>query len=307
MRPNLSWRGLPPACEARLQSPRMSNVRRRQPMQSHHKFAAHYGLMFIISFFACDLAIADAIIPYMVVPWGQVFLLPLVICLEAVVLWRFLHASFKSNLFQSFITNLVSTALGAVSYILASGFLNGVVFEWWFKGGFSKESIRSAIISFGLAVVLWIISWTSESVVIAQLRKKTISKSILIASAWANVLTYVLLLVIAVSFGRAPSSNIEDSIDYSRTSNNVASTIQQDPAYPMVGFWKASCSNDFGLAIEAAKDGKYSIVFCGPGACGRRDRFPAIDIQRDPHYRILDANTIEELPAKTKLFRCLPP
>ena len=276
-------------------------------MQSLRRFAAQPGLILAIGFCACDPAMADAIIPYMVVPWGQVFLLPLVICLEAVVLRQFLRGSFKSNLFQSFIANLVSTALGAASYTLASGFLNSVVFEWWFKGGFSEESIRSALISLGFAVVLWIISWTSESVVIAKLRKETIAKSILIASAWANVLTYVLLLAIAVWFGRDPSSNVEDSIDRSRTSHNVASTIQQDTAYPMAGFWKNSCSNDFGLAIEAAGDGKYSIMFCGPGACDRRDQSPAIDLQRDPHYRIQDANTIIELPAGSKLFRCPPP
>jgi hypothetical protein len=271
------------------------------------KFSMQLGLILATALFACKPAMADAIIPYMVVPWGQAFLLPLVILLEAFVLRKFLRTSFKSNLFQAFIANLVSTALGAAIFYAASGLLNSVVFEWWFKGGFSKESIRSALISLGFAGVLWTISWTAESLVIARLRKEAISKSILIASAWANVLTYALLLALAVWFGRDPSVNVEDRIDRARTSYNVASTIPKNQAYPMAGFWKNDCANDFGMAIEAAVDGKYTIIFCGPGACGRRDQSPAIDLQSDSHYRALDDNTIEALPEKSRLFRCQTP
>jgi hypothetical protein len=268
------------------------------------KLLIQLGLFLATALFTFKPAMADAIIPYMVVPWGQAFLLPLVIFLEALVLWKYLRGSFKSNLFQAFIANLVSTALGAASFVLVSGFLNSVVFEWWFKGGFSTESIRSALISLGFAGVLWIISWTSESFVIARLRKETISKLILVTSAWANVLTYALLLALALWFGRDNSTNVEDSIDRTRTSHNVASTIPKDLTHPMAGFWKNDCANDFGLAVEAAGDGKYTITFCGPGACGRRDHSSAIDLQHDSHYRVLDANTIEELPEKSKLFRC---
>lgn len=276
-------------------------------MQNSRTFALRLGWIAIIAFCVCDSAQADAIIPYMVVPWGQVFLLPLVISLEAIVLWKLLRGSFKSNLFQSLIANIVSTVLGAFSYVLVSGFFGNVVFEWWFKGGFSEESIRGALISFGLAVVLWIISLVSEAFVIGRLREITISKPILVASAVANTLTYVLLLTMAFWFGREHHVNVEDHIDRSRTSQNVASTIHHDPAYPMAGFWKNNCADDFGLAIEAAGNGNYSIMFCGPGACGRRDKSPTIDLRRDKRYRIIDTNTIEELPAGSKLLRCATP
>jgi hypothetical protein len=276
-------------------------------MPSSHRFSTRFYPVLSVALFACDSAMADAIIPYMVVPWGQLLLLPLVIVLEAFVLQKVLRGRFRANLFQSFIANLVSTALGAISFALASEFLNSIVFNWWFKGGFSEESVRSAVISLGFAVVLWAISWISESAVIAKLRKEPISKSVLTACAWANVITYALLLAFAVWFGQDPSSNVDDHIDRSRTSRNVASTIQNDPAYPMAGFWKKDCANDFGLAIEAAGNGRYSILFCGPGACDKRDQSTAIDFERDSHYRILDPNTIEELPENSKLLRCPTP
>ena len=49
---------------------------------------------------------ADAMIPYMVVPWGQVFLLPLVIIVEGAVLRAFLGGGVVAVMLQSLIANV---------------------------------------------------------------------------------------------------------------------------------------------------------------------------------------------------------
>lgn len=140
---------------------------------------------------------ADAIIPYMVVPWGQVFLLPLVVLVESVILYRLAGGRFLSATFQSLIANVVSTALGAALYVLTMPLLADHLFEWWFKGELGSEAIRNASIALGFAVVLWGISWASETTIVARLRRITF-KTIGPAMAWANLLTYLMLVGLAL-------------------------------------------------------------------------------------------------------------
>lgn len=69
-----------------------------------------------------------------------------------------------------------------------------------------------------------------------------------------------------------------------------------DSAKDFTGFWKTNCEDAFGLQIKHfGPDGKYSIVFCGPGGCGD----PANDgrktfITKDPHYQVIGDDELKE-------------
>jgi hypothetical protein len=141
---------------------------------------------------------ANAIVPYMVVPWGQVFLLPLVILIEGAILYKLAGNRVMVAMFQSFLANIVSTVIGAALYFAIMPLVGRHLFEWWFKGGFASEAIRNAGIALCFAVALWTISWVSETLVIARLRKTTF-KGIAPTIAWANVVTYVLLLALSLA------------------------------------------------------------------------------------------------------------
>jgi hypothetical protein len=71
---------------------------------------------------------------------------------------------------------------------------------------------------------------------------------------------------------------------------------EPDSSKDFTGFWKTDCENAFGLQIKHfGPDGKYSIVFCGPGGCGDpetegRKTF----IAKDPHYRVISENELTE-------------
>ncbi|MEK7234460.1 MAG: hypothetical protein AAB268_11635, partial [Elusimicrobiota bacterium] len=88
---------------------------------------------------------ANAIIPYMIVPWGQVFLLPLVIIIEGVILQRLLGGKLRSILFQSFAANLLSTALGAALYFATMPLVGNRLFDWWSSGGFSAKPYSTTV------------------------------------------------------------------------------------------------------------------------------------------------------------------
>lgn len=250
--------------------------------------------LWIISLVCIPLqAHADAIIPYMVVPWGQVFLLPLVILIEALILRSLLHEKFRTSLNQSFIANLASTFFGVVLYILTMPLFGNLLFEWSFKGGFSTETIRNAFIAFAFAIVLWTISWLSEKTVIFRMRKTSSMKDVSFSCAVANLVSYALLLTLALWFGKA-STSVEAHVDLKRNSGNIESFLKPDNKFPYIGFWKTDCIDDFGLAIEATSDGKYTVAFCGPGGCDRIDKLPHTTLTGDSNYRIIDKNTIAQ-------------
>jgi len=64
--------------------------------------------------------------------------------------------------------------------------------------------------------------------------------------------------------------------------------------HPLGGFWKKNKNHEHGLAIGPAEDEKYFISFCGPGGCFEKGAYRQNStVVGDPHYRILDENTIE--------------
>jgi hypothetical protein len=70
---------------------------------------------------------------------------------------------------------------------------------------------------------------------------------------------------------------------------------EPDPSKNFTGFWKENCEEAFGLQIMPyGKDGKYSVIFCGPGGCGKqgadgRNTF----ITKDPNYEVVSESEIK--------------
>lgn len=159
-------------------------------------------IKFLCSFIVIILCIpeearADAIIPYMAVPWGQLFLLPLVITIEGVILRMLSGGSVLSAFFQSFVGNIVSTALGAAIYLATIPHIYDQVFTWWFKGGFASEALRNACIALAFALILYVISWISETIIISRMRKVKF-KELAFPCAITNLATYILLMFLAI-------------------------------------------------------------------------------------------------------------
>jgi hypothetical protein len=252
---------------------------------------------------------ADAMIPYMVVPWGQVFLLPIVIFVEGYILRKILGGKFYSALIQSCIANIASTILGVALYFITMPLIGEGLFYWWFKGGFSSEAVRNACIAILFAAVLWVVSWLSEMLVIAHMRKTSSDMKIVRAAAIANLATYSLLLTLAIWFGKGESEALGlENVDVTRNSSNIESLLTQDKKLPFVGYWRTECANNFGLAIEAMNDGKSTVAFCGPGGCDSSKSLVHTTLINDPRYRIIDQNTIsKESYSGTDIYhRCAP-
>jgi hypothetical protein len=74
----------------------------------------------------------------------------------------------------------------------------------------------------------------------------------------------------------------------------VISKLHPTQQKPFIGFWKGNSYEQFGVAITDAGNGLYSISFCGPGGCFEPGEWtPNTTIINDPHYRIINDDTIE--------------
>jgi hypothetical protein len=144
---------------------------------------------------------ADALIPFMVVPWGQVVLLPLVVIVEGAILRVLLPGSWGAAMLQSLGANAASTLVGVALYVGCMFFVGNVLYSWWFMGRLGTSGLRAGLISISFAVFLYAISWKIESVVIARMRKVTLAV-VSKPCAVANAVTYGILLSLAVMVGR---------------------------------------------------------------------------------------------------------
>ena len=104
----------------------------------------------------------------------------------------------------------------------------------------------------------------------------------------------------AIDYGTAPTP-----APY-KTVADIRKKIAEDdyPGEPdlsknFTGFWKEDCDQAFGLQIMPhGTDGKYSIVFCGPGGCGDPDREGRITfITKDRDYDVVSESEIRERSA----------
>lgn len=85
-----------------------------------------------------------------------------------------------------------------------------------------------------------------------------------------------------------------DTDDPGKDSSNIESMLHYDDRYPWVGFWKSNCSNTFGLAIDKAENGYYSVSFCGPSGCFKPGSYrPNTSLEDDDHYKLINNDTIE--------------
>lgn len=85
-----------------------------------------------------------------------------------------------------------------------------------------------------------------------------------------------------------------NSPDSSRNSANASQFLSRASGYPLTGFWKGSCSLDYGLLIEPTKVvSVYSVSLCGVRGCYRPGKsHPNSTISNDPKYHVVDSNTI---------------
>lgn len=60
------------------------------------------------------------------------------------------------------------------------------------------------------------------------------------------------------------------------------------------GFWKANCTDAFGVQVKKQAGNLFSVSFCGPGGCFAPGEWkPNTPIVGDPSYRVINATTIE--------------
>lgn len=69
---------------------------------------------------------------------------------------------------------------------------------------------------------------------------------------------------------------------------------EPDPSKDFTGFWKDNCEDAWGVSIEHhGSDGKYSIVFCGPGGCGDPGEGRLTYITKDPRFQVVSEDEIK--------------
>jgi hypothetical protein len=97
--------------------------------------------------------------------------------------------------------------------------------------------------------------------------------------------------------------------DLETTSYTIQSELHPDPALPYIGFWKADCEDDFGIAIQRAAAGAYFVRFCGPGGCFGKTPFTRTSFVNDARYRILGRDTIgvRIVPGRQRTLKDLSP
>jgi hypothetical protein len=70
----------------------------------------------------------------------------------------------------------------------------------------------------------------------------------------------------------------------------------RDAAKDFSGFWKTNCEDPFGLQIKHYGDeGKYSIVFCGPGGCGDPVEGRPTFISGDKRYQVVSESELIQI------------
>ncbi len=67
----------------------------------------------------------------------------------------------------------------------------------------------------------------------------------------------------------------------------------RDSTKDFTGFWKEECNQAFGLQImHQGSEGKYSIVFCGPGGCGDPSTSRLTFISGDKQYEVVSEDEL---------------
>jgi len=165
----------------------------RYSVKRNYILAAIYFSCFVLTM--PTLVWADALIPYLVVPLGEVLLFPLVVIIETLFVWILLEMPFWGALWRTFIANLASTAFGAILYFISMPLIGNPLWDVWTK----YKTAAAILISLSFAIILCIISWLIESVVVASLMRDTEKRRIYITYLKANICSYALLWLLSLA------------------------------------------------------------------------------------------------------------
>lgn len=171
------------------------------------------------------------------------------------------------------------------------------------------SGVVSSVVFIGLILAVGVLAylvltlvgiWRSAGKYAGPLLWKYSARGVVVIVALLNIASIVII-------GMQMSVDTHDS---DRDSCNIESRLKTAPGYPYTGFWKSSCTDNFGLAIEPHEAGVYSVSFCGPGGCFKPGTYrPNTKIDGDSHYRIVDAKTIEVQGKDgfSRYYLCSPP
>jgi len=142
------------------------------------------------------VARADAIIPFLWVPLGQLVLFPVVVAIEAAVIWRLLAGRKLAAVWHSLLVNLASTLVGAALYFATEPSLLPALNRVWWQGSFEYQGLRTMLIALGYAVVLFAVSWLVEGLLLVRLRSSAPRQRVVVTVGVANAFTYILLIAL---------------------------------------------------------------------------------------------------------------
>lgn len=75
----------------------------------------------------------------------------------------------------------------------------------------------------------------------------------------------------------------------------------KDDTKDFTGFWKEKCNQAFGLQImHQGDEGKYSVVFCGPGGCGDPSEDRLTFITGDKHWEVISEDELVQVSRSGK-------
>jgi len=141
------------------------------------------------------------------------------------------------------------------------------------------------VLFFGYQVFMAISTWRSST--------KYDGRKVWPVTAKSVTVVYMVVLVGINGFLIYALKSV-DTEDLGKDSSNIALLLESDPEYPLVGLWKTSCDDNFGLSVARAAEGHYSVSFCGPGGCFKPGTYrPNTSIHDDPNYEVVDNNTIK--------------
>ncbi len=103
-----------------------------------------------------------------------------------------------------------------------------------------------------------------------------------------------------IDYSAAPETTKYKSVaDVRRKLQAAAYVGEPDPAKDFTGFWETNCDDGYGLQImHFGIEGKYSIVFCGPGGCGDPAREGRKTfITKDPQFQVISEDELKEKAA----------
>jgi len=190
--------------------------------------------------------------------------------------------------------------VGTLTISLGSQFLLTRMIVGGFVSGLPFFSYLFVLIGVGYLALVAVGIWRSATTYAGPKVWSWLSRGVVVAVV---VLNAYILGIVAI---RSP----EDMNDPGKNSCNIEDYLSPTATQPLVGFWKNSCSDGFGLAIDAQKDGFYSVSFCGPGGCFKPGTYrPNTRLVDDPDYKVLDQNTIEVrgLDGFSRYVRCSKP